>query len=333
MTADVAGPNWSGTDSEIADGGAAQALVARSRDLSEAERRRVRRLLTAQVGGEAGVRSRPAAERLAVLTRILAGAESGIWDGPLGEGGWLRMASTTLEALGEAEVPETLSTRAGSWAALAVYLMHEHRPASGHAAEAVWYEEAAGAVAHLLVDASEDLVADFCGPFTNANGNPVDPDAVMHIVDLVVQGDPLWEAVDVLSRSRPGWRVHKHSAALLHVDVDARSVVLPAAEALDAIAGDQRAAVWATGLSQAWTIAIRDAGTLIRVDKDAQGQVTWHHFRLGPLTSPVGIAREPGQASRARIPHQALNRPFDEAVRALVATGINVSADPPSECP
>lgn len=314
MTADVAGPNW-------------------SRDLPEPERRRVRRQLTAQVTDQTRIQSLSAAERLALLTQVLTGAESRIWDSPLGEDGWIRMASTVLEALGQADVPEALSTRVGSWAALAVYLMHEHRPATGHPAEATWYEEAASAVAHLLVDADEDLVADFGQPFTNANGNPVDPEAVMHVVTLVVQGDPMWEAVDALSRSRPGWRVHQHNATLLHVDVDARSVVLPAAEALDAIPGDQRAAVWATGLTAGWTIAIRDAGTLIRVDKDAQGHVTWHHFRLGPLTSPTGIARDPGQASRARIPHQPLNRPFDEALSALLATGINFSADPPSECP
>jgi hypothetical protein len=277
--------------------------------------------------------SLPPAEQLAVLTQVLAAVESGAWDSPLGEDGWLRIAAAILETLGRADIPNALSPRAGSWAALAVYLMYEHRPASGHSAEAMLYEETAGAVAHLLVDADEDLVAEVGGPFTNANGNPVDPEAVMHVVTLVVQGDPLWEAVDALSRSRPHWRVHQHGATLLHVDVDARSVVLPASEALDAIPGDQRGAVWATGLTAGWTIAIRDAGTLIRVDKDAQGKFTWHHFRLGPLTSPVGIAREPGQAARARIPHGPLNRPYDEAVAALLATGINPSADPPSECP
>lgn len=320
-------------DAETVQGPLAQVLVTRSRDLPVAERRRVRRLLTAQVRDETRQKSLSAAERLAVLTLVLIGAESGIWNGPLGEDGWLRVASTILETLGQAEIPEALSTRVGSWAALGVYLIHEHRPTTGHPAEAAWYEEAARAVAHLLVDADEDLVADFGEAFTNANGYPVDPDAVMHVVAVVVQGDPLGEAVDILSQSRPGWRVDQHNATLLHVDVDARSVVLPAAEALDAIPGDKTAAVWATGLNGGWTIAIRDAGTLIRVDKDARGQVTWHHFRLGPLTSPIGIARDPQQASRARVPHKALNRPFDEAVRALVATGFNLSADPPSECP
>jgi hypothetical protein len=318
---------------ETPEGSIAQVLIRRSRDLPEAERRRVRRLLAAQVTDETRLKSLSAVERLAVLTLILIGVESGIWDGPLGEDGWLRAASTILESLGQAEIPEALSSRVGSWAALAVYLMREHRPTTGHAAEAKWYEEAASAVAHLLVDANEDLVADFGEPFRNANGYPVDPDAVMHVVAVVVQGDPLGQAVDMLSQSRPGWRIDKHNATLLHVDVDARSVVLPAAEALDAIPGDKIAAVLATGLSHVWTIAIRDAGTLIRVDKDAGGQITWRHFRLGPLTSPIGIARDPEQASRARIPHKALNRPFDEAVHALVATGINLSADPPSECP
>lgn len=320
-------------DAEIAQGRLAQVLVTRSRDLPEAERRRVRRLLTAQVRDESRLKSLSAVERLAVLTLILIGVESGIWDGPLGEHGWLRVARTILEALGQADIPDALSTRVGSWAALGVYLIHEHRPTTGHPAEAKWYEEAARAVAHLLVDANEDLVADFGEPFTNANGYPVDPEAVMHVVAVVVQGDPLGQAVDILSQARPGWRVDRHNATLLHVDVDARSVVLPAAEALDAIPGDKMAGVWATGLTQVWTIAIRDAGTLIRVDKDARGQVTWHHFRLGPLTSPIGIARDPEQASRARIPHKALNHPFDEALRALIATGINLSADPLSECP
>jgi hypothetical protein len=320
-------------DAELAQGHLAQVLVTQSRDLPEAERRRVRRLLTAQVMDERRLKCLSATERLAVLTLVLIGIQSGIWDGPLGEDGWLRVSSRILETLGYAEIPETLSTRVGSWAAVGVYLMHEHRPTTGHPAAAKWYEDAARAVAHLLVDADEDLVADFGEPFTNANGYPVDPDAVLQVVDVVVQGDPLGEAIDILSQARPGWRVDRHNATLLHVDVDARSVVLPAAEALDAIPGDKMAAVWATGLTQSWTIAIRDADTLIRVDKNPQGLVTWHHFGLGPLISPVGIARDPEQASRARIPHKALNRPFDEAVRALIAAGINLSADPLSECP
>jgi hypothetical protein len=320
-------------DADITKDDLEQILVTHSLALPEAERRRIRRLLTAQVMDETRLKSLSAAQQLAVLTLVLIGVQSGIWDDPLGEDGWLRVSSKILEALGQAEIPATLSTRVGSWAAVGVYLMHEHRPTTGHPAEAKRYEDAVRAVSHLLVDAEEELVVAFGVPFTNANGYPVDPDAVLHVVGVVVQGDPLGEAVDILSQARPGWRVDRHSATLLHVDVDARSLVLPAAEALDAIPGDKLAAVWATGLTQGWTIAIRDAGTLIRVDKDSRGQITWHHFRLGPLKSPVGIARDPEQASRARIPHKALNHPFDEAVHALVEVGIDFSADLLSECP
>jgi hypothetical protein len=67
--------------------------------------------------------------------------------------------------------------------------------------------------------------------------------------------------------------------------------------------------------------------------KTSRGQVTWHHFRLGSLITPVEIARDPEQASRARIPHKAVNRPLGEAVGALVAVGINFSADLISEVP
>jgi hypothetical protein len=310
-----------------------ETLKTQTRDLPEAERRRLRRLLTTQVMDEARLASLSCTERLAILTLVLIGVQSGIWDGPLGENGWFGVSKTILKELGQAEIPQALSTRVGSWAAVGLYLMHEHRPATGHAAEAKWYEDAAQAMAHLLVDADEDLVSTFGELFTNANGYPVDPDAVMQVVDVVVQGDPLGQAADILSQARPHWRVDRHNATLLHVNVDARSVVLPAAEALDAIPGDQLAAVWATGSTQAWSIAIRDTGTLIRVDKGEQGQVTWQHFRLGPLTSPVGIARDPEQASGARIRHKALSLPFDEAVRALIAAGINPSADSPSECP
>lgn len=348
MTADVAGPAWSGTPVNlIADPRLmqhwlaslneipqlAQRLAGPARNLPGADRRRVRRLLTAQVTDEAGADSLSAVERLAVLTLVLTGVESDVWDGPLGEDGWLRVLGAALQIIGQAEIPEALSTRVGSWAAIGVYLMHERRPVTGHPAEAAWYEEAASAVAHLLVDADEDLVADFGAAFTNASDYPIDTDAVMHVVAVVVQGDPLGDAIDILASSRPSWRVDRHNATLLHVDVDARSLALPAAEALDAISGDNRVAVWATGPGQAWSIAIREAGTLIRIDKDPQGRVTWHHFRLGPLISPVGIARDPQLAGRARIAHQALNRPFDEAIRALVAVGIDPAADSLSECP
>ena len=60
----------------------------------------------------------------------------------------------------------------------------------------------------------------------------------------------------------------------------------PAAEALDAVPGTGTAAVLATGTTAGWTIAIRDEGTLIRIEKNPQGQVTWWHYSLGKPNQP-----------------------------------------------
>ena len=53
----------------------------------------------------------------------------------------------------------------------------------------------------------------------------------------------------------------------------------------------------------------------------------------GHLTSPTGIARDPELANRIRIRYGALWEPFPAAIRALDAAGVNLSADPPSNCP
>jgi hypothetical protein len=112
-------------------------------------------------------------------------------------------------------------------------------------------------------------------PFTNKNGYPVDPDAVIYVIGMVVQGDPLAEAIDILETSRPAWRGHKHNDRLLYVDGEFRATFSPAAETLEAVPGTDAAAVWATGSTAGWTIAIRHDGTLIRIEKNPQGQVTW----------------------------------------------------------
>ncbi len=301
-----------------------------SAGLPTAERRRTRRRLEAMAEDAASL---TASQRLAVLTIILCGVQAQLWDSPLGDQGWIRVVSRALERLGDGDIPDPLSPRAASWAALAIYLMHEHRPTTGRPAEAVQYEKAADAVSYLLPDTDAALLAAFAEPFTNGNGYPVDPDAVLDVIAMIVQDDPLAEAVDTLGANHPAWEVHKHGAALLHVDGDFRATFLPAAEALEAISGTGPVTVWATGATTAWTLAVRHDGTLIRVERGPQGQFTWHHYALGALTSPVGIARDPERANRTRIAHGPLNRPFDEAIKALAATGVNITADPPSECP
>ena len=101
-------------DADITESPLVQALVTRSRDLPEAERRRARRQLTAQVMDEKKAKTRSAAERLAVLTLVLVAVESGIWGSPFGEDGWFRVLGKALETLGESDIPGPLSRRTGS---------------------------------------------------------------------------------------------------------------------------------------------------------------------------------------------------------------------------
>jgi hypothetical protein len=311
--------------------GLAGSAFARARDLPGSERRKVRQLLTAATGEQPGTQS--AAARLALLALVLCGAEAGVWDGPQGPDGWVSACAGAVRNLVSGDLPERLAAAAASWAALAVYLMHEQRPAGGRRAEAAAYEEARAAAAPLLPSASVALVADLAAPFTNGNGFPVDPDAVMHVTGLVAQEDPLADAIDALASARPEWSVHRHGGRLLHLQSGGRGTFLHAAAALESVPDDTDAAVWATGPTQAWAIAVRFEGALVHVESDAGGQLLWRHYRLGPLASPTALARNPDLAARSRVSHGALKNPFPEAIRALVATGVDLTGGTPSDCP
>jgi len=303
--------------------------LARARDLPRPERRKVRQLLAA-TGKQAA--PWPAIARLALLTLVLCGVEAGVWDDPQGSDGWVSVCAEAVRNLVRGDLPERLAIAAASWAALAMYLMHEHRLADGRAPDAA-YEAARAAAGPLLSGASEALVADLATLFTNGNGFPVDPDAVIHVTGLVAQEDPLADAIDKLASARPDWSVHRHGSRMLHLQSGGRGTFLHAAQALESVPGDTDAAVWATGTTAAWAIAVRFGGTLVHVESDARGQVLWRHYRLGPLATPTALARNPELAARSRISHGALKNPFPEAIQALVATGVDLTGGTPSDCP
>jgi hypothetical protein len=296
----------------------------------QAERRRLRRELETAVNES--MQNLPAVHRLAILILVLCAVQAQVWDGPLGDHGWFAVVGKALQNLDRDDIPEQLSSSAASWAATAAFLMHEHRPTTGRTSDVLLYEKASGSVSYLFPDADPEVIADLAAPFTDKNGYPVDPDTVMDFISMVVQDDPLAEAIDILEDSHPAWHIHKHNDKLLHVSGDYRGTFLPAAEALDAVPGTGMAAVWATGGTPAWTILIRDSDALIRIEKNPQGQVTWWHYRLSNLTRPTSIARDPELGNRARIGHGALNQPFPEAIQAMTAVGATPS-DPPSACP
>ena len=335
------GPDWPAyTDEAKATLGAAMVQVVlggppalkpvEASELTPADRKRVRRQLEALV--DTTMASRPAIHRLAILALILFAAQAKLWDGALGEQGWFPVVGRALQNLDQDDIPEQLSVSAANWAATATYLMHEHRPTSGRSAEVLLYDKVVASVSYLFPDADLRVIAELAAPFTNKNGYPVDPEAVMDLIGMVVQEDPLAEAIDIVEANHPAWDVHKHNDRLLHVEGEYRGTFLPAAEALEAIPGTSVAAVWATGSTSGWTIAIRDADALFRIDKNPQGQVTWWHYNLGNLNRPTSIARDPELGNRARVRHGALNQPFPEAIQALTAVGATPS-DPPSECP
>ena len=81
-----------------------------------------------------------------------------------------------------------------------------------------------------------------------------------------------------------------------------------------------------------WTIAIRCDGTLIHVERDPQGGLTWQQCRLGNLVTPTRVSRERDLATRARIHNGPLGQHFPAAIEALTAAGFGLS-DPPSQCP
>ena len=304
---------------------------ALARDLAGPERRKIRQLLTAATGGQAAAQAGVA--RLALLVLVLLGTQAGVWDGAQGPDGWMPVGARAVGNLARGDLPEPLAAAAASWAALAMYLMHEHRPAAGRGPEAAAYEEARAAAARLLPGASAALVADLAAPFVNASGFPVDPDAVMHVTGLVAQEDPLADAVDALASARPDWSVHRHRGRLLHLQSGGRGTFPHAAEALESVPGGTDAAVWATGTTPAWAIAVRFEGALVHVECDAGGQLLWRHYRLGPLATPAALARNPELAARSRISHGALKNPFPEAIRALTATGVDLTGGTPSDCP
>ena len=299
-------------------------------DLPESVRRRTRRQIERWFADTAPHSSVIA--RLAVTQLLLCAIQSHFWETALGDQGWMRVLGTAIKTLNSDDTPERISSQIASVAAVAIYLMHEHRPTSERTADVLLYDEAARQTAHLYADADPQMIADFAEPFINQNGYPIDPDAVMHVIAMIVQGDPITEAIDLLEDRHPSWQIHRHNGALLHITSSFRTPFLPAAEALDAITGATPAAVWVTGRSGDWSVAARQRDTLIRVDMQRH-RTMWWHYRLSNLISPTRIARDPELANRARIPHGPLTRAFPEAQIALAAVGFDSADDPPSVCP
>jgi hypothetical protein len=296
---------------------------------TEYEKRRIRAALTRAVTEDAD--DLPAIDRLAIVTLVLCAAQSGVWDTAQGKDGWLHVLADATAKLDLGDVSERIQPQTASLAAVAVYLMRDQLFRLGRTSELLRYEDACAETAHLYADADPAIVADYAAPFTNSRGFPVDPDDVMRVITMIVQDDPLVDAIDALDTRHPTWQVHKHGRNVLHVHGDFRIPFTAAAEALDALTGVDPTAVWATNDDGRWTLVARQEDDLIHVETQ-KANVTWRHYRLSNLISPTGIARDGNVASRARVKHVPLVQPFPEAVAVLAAVGVDVTDGPPAAC-
>jgi hypothetical protein len=185
-------------------------------------------------------------------------------------------------------------------------------------------------VAHLFPVADVEAVARYAAPLTNSRGSGVDPDDVMRVAAMVVQGDPLLEAIDRLEDDHPGWVAHAHGDAVIHVAGKFRPFAA-AVDALEALDNVDPAGVWASGQIGEWAIAIRKGTDLIRVER-AKAGVTWQHFVLTPLITPRRVATDPDAAVRSRVRHGPFSQPFQLANLLLEQLDIRI-ADGGPICP
>lgn len=302
---------------EVSDGGPHNSRP----ELSEQDRRRIRRRL-----GRAAHREAPdtaAIDRLAIGGLILIAIEWQIWDRFDGEDGWVEVLAALLSVLDDGAVPTDLEANVASFAAVAIYLIRDHVPASGRTREAVRFEAAAAATAHLYPAAVVELVANHAAGVHNSRGFPVDPDEVMRVVAMVVQDDPLADAIEALGMRHSDWKVHRHSGQVLHIHGSFRTPFYAAAEALETADQVDVLAVWATSVHGSWALAVRSGKDLFHVER-TRGHTIWRHFRLNSLATATRISRDSELASRLRVQHGPLTRPIPEAVAVFLSAGLNV---------
>ncbi|MET7426159.1 hypothetical protein [Dactylosporangium sp. NPDC005555] len=295
--------------------------------LSDQHKRRIRRRLTSVVMEE--MPNYSAVDRLAISTLVLVAVELGVWASALGEDGWIDVLATAIESVDLGDLPLPLEASAASFAAVAIYLIRDHLPTTGRIREALRYETATSRTAHLYPAAELNLVAGHAGPLHNSRGFPVDPDDVMRTIAMIVQNDPLTDATEVVEARHPTWRIHQHSASVLHIHGNFRTPFAAAGEALDSIGGVAVAAIWATSSHGGWALVARDGSDLIHVEQQ-HGPVLWRHYRLTQLTTATRVAQDKELANRLRVPHGPLVQPFETATTVLTSAGVNITIGAPT---
>ena len=154
-------------------------------DLSTAEmavRRRYRRWAErlTEAAGKLG-----APERMLVTRLLLWTAAAGAWDRD--DRAWVALLSQALQSLGGAEHPPAAEPQVGSLAAVPPSVLRAEAPRYAHTWETIAFENAAGAVAHLLVATDAAYVGEYTRLLGTAFGAAVAPETVEAVASDVVQ--------------------------------------------------------------------------------------------------------------------------------------------------
>ena len=269
----------------------------------------------------------PTPERMLVIRLLLWTTAAGAWDHD--DRTWIGLLSQALQTLASAELPAEAEPQVGSLAAVALSVLRAEVPGYAHTAETVAFDNAARAVAHLVVATDPNYLTEYVQLLSPAFGGAVNPETVEAVAADVVQNDPIHDAVRTLTaRNRD---VHQHDDRLLHV---IRAVGgNPMHAALEAVGDAQDAGLvgaWANSTNGTWALCIWRRPDLFTMDRPKQ-QVRWRHYRLSNLLSPSSLAYQRSFDGATPVWHGPFIRPFPEAEAVLAQLGL-ASPEPPSGC-
>ncbi|MFE5912795.1 hypothetical protein ACFQ6B_27455 [Streptomyces wedmorensis] len=365
-----------GLDEDDAEGVAAEhdpgagrsgADTAALPDLRQADRevrRRYRRLVE-RVVAFASELAPP--ERMLVVRLTLWIVAAGAW--PPGDKGWPPLLSRAVCALGGKDLPARIEPQVGSLAAVALAVLRSHAPRYETTPETLAFNEASGAVRHLLASVDPAYVAEYTALLDTAFGPAVDRAAVLDVASDVVSDDPLADAV--WSLAEKGRDVHRHGASLLHVTGRFSNPALVALEAVGAAEDAPLVGAWAgsgpdagadaapgsgsdavsgpdvvsgpgsdavsgpdvvSGSDSgagAWALVVWRRPDLVVVDA-RRAVPLWRHYRLTGLVGPRALAAQRGFGSAASVSHGPRNQPFELARDVL--SDLSLTGPRPPRC-
>ena len=265
-------------------------------------------------------------EKMLITRLLLWTAAGGAWDRD--DRTWIGLLSQALRTLGAANPPTQVEPQVGSLAAVALSVLRAQVPRSAHTGEAIAYDKAAQAVAHLLVASDAAYVEEYSQLLDPAFGAAVHPEIIDAVVAEVVQDDPIADAIWSLTDMRRN--AHRDGDRLIHVVAVGSRPIFVALEAIGEAEDVDLVGAWASSTGGGWAMCIWQRPNLYTIDH-AGPRPLWRHYKLSSFPSPRILASQRSFDSAHRIPHGAFVNSFPEVLRALEQLGLT-SPSPPSDC-